>query len=1121
MRQRLLQTTTLFLLSLLLFACSNSAEPTKSPDTDDTRSAEPSADVPEATAVPTIPPIPTPAPATAAEEAEAAEASASETTDAPAQPAGPPPIVVGSKDFTEQQIIGSLMVALLRANNYNVVDKVGLGGTMLVREALESAEINLYAEYNGTGLSVHQGIPSEALPPDSDRTFQLARTLDQPNGLIWLDPAEFNNTYTMMVRPALVEQGVASIDDLSAFIDETGAEIRICVEAEFYGREGDGLQAMIDTYGLNIAEENIFVTSTADAYSDLREGKCDVAEGFATDARISAWGFTNLADTQNFFPFYNPAPVLRAEIVAAYPHVVLLLNQLFETLDGTTMSNLNAQVDLGPDGEYNTGDEQSPMAVAEAYLERAGLFGDLPEINIGLVDSPELSLLANLSNRLLGQNGFDTTLATYDSPTAARDALLAGELDLIWENTADALATYHNLPFNTLPSDGQSTWTMAQSLDRRYSDIAWLSPAAYENRWVAIVKPDSEIASVGTLDALVARIQSGDDTVVCTDAVTAGLLLSADAPLTVADLAEDRFAIMAEDEVYDGLRDDVCSVALGRNTDARITAYGFVRLSDSGRVSPVSSHAPVMRRVIAEQFPEIDELHSNTLAFLDEQTISTLLAQATFGPDGVATSGDEDSAESIVSSFINRTGVLENDATIVIGAQNSIEQTLLSALTARILREDGYNVVQRDGFANTEAAYTAITQEEIDLYWSYTGGSLSEIHILDELPTDPDAAWEQAQTLDQEIGLTWLPSSAFNDTYALLVLPDRFDVTMDTIEDLATYMNENDSPLSICVEEDFVVRSQGLSGMQEAYGFAFREENIVIRDFDDLYNSLISGDCAVAEGFRTDGRVATSGMRALEDTLQYFPAFNAAPIVRAATSESYPTLSNTLGGLAGILTNDVITGLNARIGFGADGVAGSGDEESLVSVTDEFLCEFGLIANGCSAAAASASADSSSGLRCETVDINGGFEDDRTWRTPITRSAGEYSNVQARSGAWSMQLGARGRGASLSYSIAQTLVTIPVDASSAEISFWHYPNSLDVLGGDSSALYIYDEGLTFAREIFEFPISGEAAWSRSSFNLSGFRGDSVQLHFLVINDGDGIPSTTFIDDVELQFCYDN
>lgn len=103
-------------------------------------------------------------------------------------------------------------------------------------------------------------------------------------------------------------------------------------------------------------------------YPALRDGDCDLAMGFATDGRIAAWGLFNLEDDKQFFPVYNPAPVVRKEVLNKYSKVADVLAPVAKALDTDTMTYLNSLVDVGEDQEKDTGDEQDPEDVACNFL---------------------------------------------------------------------------------------------------------------------------------------------------------------------------------------------------------------------------------------------------------------------------------------------------------------------------------------------------------------------------------------------------------------------------------------------------------------------------------------------------------------------------------------------------------------------------------------------------------------------------------------------------------------------------------------------------------------------------------------------------------------------------------
>ena len=339
----------LSVLALILAGCGG--------DTPEEIGAEPTTEAPveEPTEAPAAPEEPTEEPADTEEPA---------ATEQPEESAGPmydQPIVVGSKDFTEQLILGAMTVRLLEENGYEVDDRTGLGGTTVNRDALVAGEIDVYWEYTGTALVNFLGV--EEVITDPEEAYTLARDADAENGLVWLDMSEFNNTYTLMVKQETVDQGIVSISDLAAAINASPADWRLCTNAEFYARP-DGFRGVEELYGFQFQEENVIAMDSGLTYQALQDGECEVAMGFATDGRIAGFGFTNLEDDLGFFPTYNPSAVIRQEVLDADPHIGEVLNSMAASLDTPKMTDLNKRVDI--DGE-------DVAAVACDHLLQSGL----------------------------------------------------------------------------------------------------------------------------------------------------------------------------------------------------------------------------------------------------------------------------------------------------------------------------------------------------------------------------------------------------------------------------------------------------------------------------------------------------------------------------------------------------------------------------------------------------------------------------------------------------------------------------------------------------------------------------------------------------------------------------
>jgi osmoprotectant transport system substrate-binding protein len=269
-------------------------------------------------------------------------------------------IVVGSKEFTEQIILGQIAVLALRDAGYEVDDQTNLGGTAVNREALLAGEIDMYWEYTGTAWIAHLG--HEDAITDPQTAYDMVKEEDLNNGLVWLAMAPFNNTYTLMMRQSDGEElGIETISDLAEYING-GGDASLCTDQEFYARP-DGFKGVEQLYGFQFNEDQVIMMDPGLTYKALQEGQCTTAMGFATDGRIPAFGFFNLVDDLQFFPVYNPAPVVREEILNQYPGIATVLDPVAQALTTEKMMDLNKRVDI---------DEEDPIDVACDFLMTEG-----------------------------------------------------------------------------------------------------------------------------------------------------------------------------------------------------------------------------------------------------------------------------------------------------------------------------------------------------------------------------------------------------------------------------------------------------------------------------------------------------------------------------------------------------------------------------------------------------------------------------------------------------------------------------------------------------------------------------------------------------------------------------
>ena len=270
----------------------------------------------------------------------------------------PKSITVGSKHFTEQEILGEIMATLIEENtDIKVVRRLNLGGTMVCFNALRTGDIDLYAEYTGTGLVNILDRQAMDRPEDVYQTVKDA-FLEQFD-LIWLEPFGFNNTYTLTMRKDhAASLGIKTISDLVSHKNRLIPGF----DAEFLERP-DGYRGLAERYGFEFSERPRQMDPGL-MYKALAEGAVDIIDGFATDGRIQAYELFVLADNKGFFPPYYAAPLIRKDTIENYPQLRELLNTLSGIITDETMQHLNYLVDK---------QERRPVQVAREFLQSKGL----------------------------------------------------------------------------------------------------------------------------------------------------------------------------------------------------------------------------------------------------------------------------------------------------------------------------------------------------------------------------------------------------------------------------------------------------------------------------------------------------------------------------------------------------------------------------------------------------------------------------------------------------------------------------------------------------------------------------------------------------------------------------
>jgi len=274
-------------------------------------------------------------------------------------------IAVGSKNFTEQIVLGKIAVILLRAAGADTQDLTNIPGSAAARQAQLSGQVQMQWEYTGTAWLTYLGHDKPI--PDEQKQYVAVRDEDRrKNGLVWLPPAPMNDTYDMAITAATKKK--YGITKLSEIKKVPVKDRTFCVESEFTNRP-DGLKGMLAKYGAplgspnGVPRSNLHTLQTGAIYQATARGDCTFGEVFTTDGRILALHLTPLQDDRSFFPKYNGCVVVSEDVMRKHPQVRDLFATVSRKLTNKVLLNLNAKVDV--DGE-------EPARVAFDWLRSQG-----------------------------------------------------------------------------------------------------------------------------------------------------------------------------------------------------------------------------------------------------------------------------------------------------------------------------------------------------------------------------------------------------------------------------------------------------------------------------------------------------------------------------------------------------------------------------------------------------------------------------------------------------------------------------------------------------------------------------------------------------------------------------
>lgn len=265
-------------------------------------------------------------------------------------------LTVGSKDNTENNLIGEMYAEIFEDMGMKVTRKLSLGGTAPTFEALKKGDLDIYPEYTGTGLTVMLKQPVER---DQKKVEQLLSEGFKEWNLEWLESAPENATYGFAVKKETADKyKLDTISDLAGY----SSELTLSYPQEFDVRDDSlpGLQKLYkDQGGFKFKKQ--FQIDYSLRYNPLQEGQSDVTVSVGTDGQIAGLGLKQLKDDLSFFPVYHVAPLIRREKLDEVPEIKERLNELSKLLTDEAVQKMNWQVD-GPD-------KKEIEDVAKAFLK--------------------------------------------------------------------------------------------------------------------------------------------------------------------------------------------------------------------------------------------------------------------------------------------------------------------------------------------------------------------------------------------------------------------------------------------------------------------------------------------------------------------------------------------------------------------------------------------------------------------------------------------------------------------------------------------------------------------------------------------------------------------------------
>ena len=272
-------------------------------------------------------------------------------------------ITVGSKEYTEQVILGYILEFTLVAAGADVRDMTGIVGSRSTRDAQLAGQVDVAYEFTGNAWINYLG--HEKPIADTREQFEAVRDEDlAANDMIWLEPGPMDDTYALAASKKVVDEtGVATLSDYAELVKRDPAAAATCVDTEFRARQ-DGFPGMAAAYGFDPAQAQTPILQVGIIYQATSTGsQCKFGEVFTTDGRIAGLGLVVLTDDKQFFPHYNPSVTMKESFFEKHPEIAPVTAPVTAALTNEVITDLNKQVDV---------DGRDPSIVARDWMVSKG-----------------------------------------------------------------------------------------------------------------------------------------------------------------------------------------------------------------------------------------------------------------------------------------------------------------------------------------------------------------------------------------------------------------------------------------------------------------------------------------------------------------------------------------------------------------------------------------------------------------------------------------------------------------------------------------------------------------------------------------------------------------------------